>query len=222
VFRRGTSDEPDEGIGDGNFGGDLVFGDACTEAGVRAERAGPEDGRVYRLFLGVADDAGNEAEEPFVVTVPHDRAHGAVDSGVDHEVECDAPSSCAPAPDPLCEEAGEGEIAISEGTKGAALRWFATGFDAGAVSTDDPSLCLYVNDAPAGGSLAPDKVRTKAKKGAGALAVATRGSDLDVPSLPLPNGAVLRAELHDGSGDCVSSSFDDPSVNEPGAYEAAD
>jgi len=221
VFGRGTSDEPDESIGDGNFPNDIAFFENCSEAELRAERAGPEDGRVYELFLRVADEAGNETEAPFVVSVPHDRAHAAVDSGADHEVECEG-ASCAPAPDPACTDAGAGAIAIADGAKGPALRWSASGFDAGAVGTDAVSLCLYVNGAPAGGSLDPDKVRVKAKKGAGSLAVATRGSDLDVPALPLPNGALLRVELHDGGGDCVSGGLDEPSVNEPGAYQASE
>lgn len=220
VFGRGTSDEPDEGSGDGNFPNDIAFFESCSEAEVRAERAGPEDGRVYELFLRVADGAGNVTEAPFVVTVPHDGAHSAVDSGVDHEVECEG-VSCAPAPDPACTEADASEVAIADGAKGPGLRWSASGFAAGAVSAADSALCLYVDGAAAGGSLDPDKVRVKAKKGQGALGVATRGSDLDVPALPLPDGALLRLELHDGAGDCVSASFDEPSVNEAGAYEAA-
>ena len=160
-------------------------------------------------------------EAPFTVTVPHDRAHAAVDSGVDHEVECEG-VQCAPAPDAACTSAEVAAVSIADGAKGPALRWSASGFAAGTVSTSDPALCLYVNGAAAGGSLDPDKVRVKGKKGAGALDVATRGADLDIPALPLPNGAVLRLELHDGAGACVSSSFDQPSVNEPGAYQASD
>ena len=205
VFDRGTSDEADEAIGDGNFPNDIAFFENCSEAELRAERAGPEDGRVYELFLRVADAAGNVTEAPFIVTVPHDRAHAAIDSGVDHVVECEG-GHCAPAPDAACTSAGAGEVAIADGAKGPALRWRATGFAAGGVSAADPALCLYVNGATAGGSLAPDKVRVKGKKGAGALDVATRGADLDIPALPLPNGAVLRLELHDGAGDCVSTS----------------
>jgi len=220
VFDRGTSDEPDETIGDGNFPNDIVFFEGCSEAEVRAERAGPRDGRVYELFLRATDEAGNVTEAPFTVTVPHDRAHAAVDSGVDHEVECEG-AHCEPAPDPTCASADVGEVAIADGAKGPALRWRATGFAAGLVSAADPALCLYVNGAAAGSSLAPGKVRVKGKKGTGALDVATRGADLDIPALPLPNGAVLRLELHDGAGDCVRSSFAQPSVNEPGAYQAA-
>ena len=222
VFGRGTSDEPDEGIGDGNFPNDIAFFEDCSEAEVRAERAGPEDGRVYELFLRVSDDAGNVTEEPFVVSVPHDSAHAAVDSGDDHEVECEGVSvSCAPEPDLTCADADVGEVAIAVGAKGPALRWTASGFAAGAVSAESSALCLYVNGFPAGGSLDPDKVKVKAKKGHGALGVATRGADLDIPALPLPNGALLRLELHDGAGDCVSASFDEPSMNEAGGYEAS-
>jgi hypothetical protein len=221
VFARGTSDEPDETIGDGNFPDDIAFFENCSEAELRAERAGPRDGRVYQLFLRATDDAGNATEAPFTVSVPHDRAHGAVDSGVDHEVECEG-AHCEPAPDPSCTNADAGAVSIAEGTKGPGLRWNASGFAAGAVSASNPALCLYVDDAAASGSLDPDKVRVRAKKGQGALYVATRGADLEIPALPLPNGAVLRLELHGGADECVASSFDQPSVNEPGAYQATD
>jgi hypothetical protein len=202
VFALGTSDEDDEGIGDGNFPDDIVFRDHCTEAELRAERAGPGDGRVYELVLRVEDEAGNAAEETSTVSVPHDRAHDAVDSGDEHEVECDAPS-CPPDPDPSCTEASAGEASLANGPKGPALRWRASGFAAGSVSGDG-ALCVYTDGELAGGSRRPDKVKTKGKRGRGTLDVATRGSDLHVPPLPLAPGTALRLELHDGAGDCVA------------------
>jgi hypothetical protein len=203
VFALGTSDEPDEGIGDGSFPNDVAFRDHCTEAWLRAERAGPGDGRVYELVLRVADEAGNAAEETFTVSVPHDRAHDAVDSGAEHEVACDGPH-CPPEPDPGCDAADVAELALAGGPKGPALRWRASGFAAGSVS-DDGALCLYTDGALVGGSRRPDKVKVKSKRGRGALDVATRGDDLDVPPLPLAPDTQLRLELRDGAGECVSS-----------------
>jgi hypothetical protein len=203
VFALGTSDEDDEGIGDGSFSGDIRFRDHCTEAELRAERAGPGDGRVYELVLRVADEAGNAAEETFTVSVPHDRAHDAVDSGVEHELACDGPH-CPPEPDPGCDEADVAEASLAGGSKGPALRWRASGFAAGSVS-EDGALCVYTDGELAGGSRRPDKVKVKSKRGRGALDVATRGDDLDVPPLPLAPGTQLRLELHDGAGECVAS-----------------
>lgn len=48
----------------------------------------------------------------------------------------------------------------------------------------------------------------------------TKGADLQIPSLPLDSGVELRLELHDGAGDCVASSFSDPSVNDAYRYQA--
>jgi hypothetical protein len=203
VFALGTSDEDDEGTGDGNFPNDIVFRDHCTEAHLRAERAGNGDGRVYELVLRVADAAGNEAEETFTVSVPHDRAHDAEDSGDEHEIECESPS-CPPEPDPSCSEADAAEASLAEGRKGAALRWRASGFDTAGLSDGDGALCVYTDGELAGGSRRPDKVKLKSKGGKSSLDVGTRGSDLRVPPLPLAPGTQLRLELHDGDGDCVA------------------
>lgn len=202
VFALGTSDEDDEGTGDGNFPNDIVFRDHCTEAKLRAERSGRGNGRVYELVLRVADEAGNAAEETFTVSVPHDRAHDAVDSGDEHEVECEPPS-CPPEPDPSCTEADASQASLANGSKGPALRWRARGFAADALSGDG-ALCLYTDGDLAGGSRRPDKVKAKSKRGRGSLDVATRGSDLHVPPLPLAPGTELRLELHDGAGECVA------------------
>jgi hypothetical protein len=221
AFARATSDEPDNGKGDGNTSDDVSFSRDCTEADVRAERAGPRDGRVYELFLHVADEAENAGEARFTVSVPHDRAHGAEDSGAVTGYECgDALPICPPAPDPGCSDAAAGEVAIRDKSKGAWLRWRASGFAPGSVSDEGNLLCLYTDGAASGGSPSPDKVRVREKKGQGTLKVATKGSNLEIPALPLASGSVLRLELHDAAGGCVSSSFDAPSVNEASRYEA--
>ncbi len=222
IFARGTSDEAEDGVGDGSTTGDIAFGAECKQAALRAERAGPRDGRVYELFLAIADDAGNETVQTFRVDVPHDAAHAAVDSGDAYEVtECGGLVSCPDAP-AACSEAGVSELAIRSGKKGARLRWRATDFMAGGLSDGGSALCLYVDDAPAGESLAPDKVKHKTKQGVASLGVRTRGDDLEIPALPIASGAELRVELHGASGVCVGSTFavDAASLNEADAFEA--
>lgn len=81
-----TSDEPDEGTGDGDFPNDCIVSPNGQEICVRSERAGNLNDRHYTI-LGVAVDAcGNRsAPQPIaVITVPHD----------DNEhPECDTPNS---------------------------------------------------------------------------------------------------------------------------------
>ena len=154
VFARGTSDEEDNGIGDGNTTGDLAFDVGCMTALVRAERAGPGDGRVYELFLEARDAAGNAAEAVFTVSVPHDRAHSAVDSGDVFEVagECAPLELCPPEPSETCEDAPRADVQIKDrGKRGPNLRWRARGFAAAEGEFGDESadyqLCVYTEDA---------------------------------------------------------------------------
>jgi hypothetical protein len=170
VFARGTSDEADDGTGDGSTVDDLLFGEGCTSALVRSERAGPQDGRVYELTLSVQDAAGLPAEAVLTVSVPHNRGKkgAAVDSGDAYEVagECGPIELCPPEPSDDCEDAGEASVRLQDGKKGASLRWKAHGFaaDEGDFADDgaDYQLCVYTDDgvtalltddpaAPAGG-----------------------------------------------------------------------
>jgi hypothetical protein len=153
VFTGGTSDEDDNGNGDGNTTGDLSF--ECGTALVRSERAGPGDGRVYELTLSVLDAAGNASEPALVtVSVPHDQAHAAVDSGDVFEVIADAcvPVELCPAePSETCDDAGEASASIkTRGKHGATLRWRAKSFAATEGEFSDPAtdyqLCVYTDD----------------------------------------------------------------------------
>jgi hypothetical protein len=81
------SSEPDDGIGDGNTDGDIQGAEVGTDDRdfeLRAERAGPGDGRTYTAVYGVTDLAGNHVEANALVVVPHDMGHGAA-KGHDHD-----------------------------------------------------------------------------------------------------------------------------------------
>lgn len=71
-----ASDEPDDGLGDGDTADDIqgwMTGTADTEGLLRAERSGLGTGRVYTLTYEGADAAGNSAQCSTTVTVPHDQ-----------------------------------------------------------------------------------------------------------------------------------------------------
>ena len=170
VFARGTSDEAEDGTGDGSTLDDILFGEGCSTAYLRSERAGPQDGRVYELTVSVQDAAGLGAEALLTVSVPHSRGKKgtAVDSGDAYEVvgECGPVEICPPEPSETCEDGGEASVSLSEGKKGASLRWKAHGFAAESSDFEDDGadyqLCIYTDDgvtavladdpaAPAGG-----------------------------------------------------------------------
>ena len=70
-----TSNEPVNGLGDGNTSPDWVITGPFT-VNLRAERAGPGSGRVYTLHIVSTDAAGNAALGTTTVIVPHDQGKG--------------------------------------------------------------------------------------------------------------------------------------------------
>jgi hypothetical protein len=71
-----TSNQPDDGTGDGATEGDVQGADLGTDdrqMQLRAERDGSGDDRVYTLTYRATDAAGNAAEASVEVVVPHDR-----------------------------------------------------------------------------------------------------------------------------------------------------
>lgn len=69
------SNEPDNGLGDGNTTNDIQAANLGTDDRqvlLRAERSGRGDGRVYTLVYRVTDAAGNQTEGETKVYVPHD------------------------------------------------------------------------------------------------------------------------------------------------------
>ena len=71
-----SSDEPENGIGDGNTAPDWSI-DAVGAAGarvlLRAERAGPGDGRVYTIDVIAADACDHTTTGRVQVVIPHDQ-----------------------------------------------------------------------------------------------------------------------------------------------------
>jgi Right handed beta helix region/K319L-like, PKD domain len=66
-----TSNEPDDGLGDGDTATDWkITGDLTLD--VRAERAGRGTGRVYTITVACTDASGNTSTSTVTVTVPHD------------------------------------------------------------------------------------------------------------------------------------------------------
>ena len=66
-----TSNEPENGLGDGDMAPDFVVTGDLT-ATVRAERAGTGSGRVYSITVESRDASGNAGTKSIDVTVPHD------------------------------------------------------------------------------------------------------------------------------------------------------
>lgn len=71
-----TSDEPDDGEGDGSTTNDIqdaVIGTPDVSFSLRSERAGGGDGRVYTATYTASDGSDNEVEDSATVTVPKHR-----------------------------------------------------------------------------------------------------------------------------------------------------
>jgi hypothetical protein len=76
VLLSAASNEPDNGLGDGDTPNDVqgfVAGTASTRGQLRSERSGRGAGRVYLLNYQGKDRAGNTAACATAVTVPHDQ-----------------------------------------------------------------------------------------------------------------------------------------------------
>jgi hypothetical protein len=73
-----TSNEPDNGQGDGDTEDDIQGADIGTadhDLLLRAERSGGGHGRLYTLVYSFADTTGATTEKRVFVTVPHDQGH---------------------------------------------------------------------------------------------------------------------------------------------------
>jgi hypothetical protein len=81
-----TSDEVENGSGDGNTLNDIVIAADCKSAQLRSERDGSGDGRVYTITFKVTDSAGNFTTATATVTVRRNPNTPAVDSGTHYTV----------------------------------------------------------------------------------------------------------------------------------------
>jgi hypothetical protein len=90
VISKVTSDEVENGNGDGNTMNDIVIAGNCKSVQLRSEREGDGNGRVYTITFKVTDANGKVGTATAKVYVPHNSGENAVDSGVHYTVN----SSC--------------------------------------------------------------------------------------------------------------------------------
>jgi hypothetical protein len=84
-----SSDEPVDDKGDGHHAPDIMLSD-CGKLALRAERAGPRNGRVYTLGVRVVDTDGNAVEGTCKVIVDHDqRGVQGADDGESYRITFD-------------------------------------------------------------------------------------------------------------------------------------
>ena len=82
-----SSDEPENGSGDGNTLNDIVIAGDCKSVQLRAERQGRGNGRVYTITFSVTDSEGNVSTATAQVTVPKaQNGPVAVDDGPQYTV----------------------------------------------------------------------------------------------------------------------------------------
>ena len=91
VITKVTSDEIENGNGDGNTLNDIVIAADCKSVQLRSEREGSGNGRVYTIFFSVRDAAGNVGTGTTKVVVPHNPGETAVDSGPHYTVTSNCP-----------------------------------------------------------------------------------------------------------------------------------
>ncbi|HMF56097.1 MAG TPA: DUF5011 domain-containing protein, partial [Pyrinomonadaceae bacterium] len=89
VISKVTSDETENGNGDGNTLNDIVIAPGCKSVQLRSERDGGGNGRVYTITFKVTDSNGNVGTVTAKVTVPANQGGGAaVDDGPHYTVTC--------------------------------------------------------------------------------------------------------------------------------------
>ncbi|MGD9489726.1 MAG: lamin tail domain-containing protein [Calditrichaceae bacterium] len=107
-----TSDEPENGRGDGDTYDDIVIVN-CKSVDLRSEREGDGNGRVYTIHVAAEDRNGNIGTASFQVQIPKDKkGDPAVDDGPVYEVinECGGPEK---AMKPDSDSASGDELSLS-------------------------------------------------------------------------------------------------------------
>ncbi len=156
-----SSDEPENGAGDGNTLEDMVLVEDCRAVDLRAERQGGGNGRVYNATVELTDGSGNTSREELTIAeVPKSKGQDkqAQDSGAVFVV--DGP--CLPTLD-LCPLQPADDCDQGFGDNVASLRmrehprkrfrqrldWRLQGLDSDAADFGDPTddthyqLCLW-------------------------------------------------------------------------------
>jgi hypothetical protein len=83
-----SSDELEDGSGDGNTLDDIIISEDCKSVLLRRERKGNSDGRVYRINFNVDDGSGNSSSQIGKVYVPQNKNVAVIDSGIAYEETC--------------------------------------------------------------------------------------------------------------------------------------
>jgi uncharacterized repeat protein (TIGR01451 family) len=91
VIEKVTSDEIENGNGDGNTLNDIVIAANCKSVQLRAEREGNGNGRIYTMTFKVRDASGNIGRATATVRVAHNPGETVVDSGVHYTVNGSCP-----------------------------------------------------------------------------------------------------------------------------------
>ncbi|MFY9621690.1 MAG: HYR domain-containing protein [Pyrinomonadaceae bacterium] len=86
TIQKVTSDETEEGGGDGNTLNDIIIAADCKSFQVRAERRNSADGRVYTVTFQVTDSEGNVGTKTSKIHVPKNLGVPVVDSGPNYTV----------------------------------------------------------------------------------------------------------------------------------------
>jgi DNA/RNA endonuclease G (NUC1) len=86
VIAQASSDEAEDGTGDGNTLNDIIIASDCKSVQLRAERESGADGRVYTLTFLARDAAGNISTVTAHVMVPKNEGDAAIDSGPHYTV----------------------------------------------------------------------------------------------------------------------------------------
>lgn len=90
VIEKVTSDEIENGNGDGNTFNDIVIASNCRSVDLRREREGASDGRVYTITFKVSDGY-NVTRATATVVVPLNIGQTPVDSGIHYTVNGSCP-----------------------------------------------------------------------------------------------------------------------------------
>jgi hypothetical protein len=91
VIEKVTSDETENGNGDGNTSNDIVIAANCKSVQLRSERDGGGNGRVYTITFRATDASGNTTRVTAKVVVPKNPGETPVDDGPHYTVNGNCP-----------------------------------------------------------------------------------------------------------------------------------